>query len=278
VISFRTMEDADRLLAHGQSGKRAVVIGGGLLGLEAAYGLAQAGARVTLVHLMDRLMERQLDTPAAALLKEEVAARGVEVLLGADTTRVIGTDRAEGLELVDGRRIEADLVVCAIGVKPRVDLARRAGLAVGRGVIVDDGMTTDDPDIFALGECAEHRGAVYGLVAPAYEQARVLAQRLIGDANATYEGSLLSTNLKVSGVSLFSAGDFNGGPDSEAIVYEDYEAGIYKKFVIENDALKGAVLFGDTADGLWYLDLMRSGAHLGALRPLIAFGRDAAAA
>ena len=276
VISFRTMDDADLLLDFGRARRRAVVIGGGLLGLEAAYGLAQAGARVTLVHLMDRLMERQLDTPAAALLKEQVAAKGVEVLLGADTARVIGAERAEGIELVDGRIIAADLVVCAIGVKPRVDLAKAAGLDVKRGVVVDDAMATSDEAIFALGECAEHRGMVYGLVAPAYEQARVLARRLSGDAGAAYEGTVLSTNLKVSGVSLFSAGDFNGGPSSEAVVYEDFRAGIYKKLVIENDALKGAVLFGDTGDGLWYLDLMRSGAHLGAMRPMIAFGRNAA--
>ena len=278
VIAFRTMDDADRLLEFGCAGGRAVVIGGGLLGLEAAYGLAQAGAQVTLVHLMDRLMERQLDTPAAALLKREVAARGVEVLLGADTAGIVGTERAEGVELVDGRVLPADLVVCAVGVKPRVDLAKACGLEVRRGIVVDDGLATSDGAIFALGECAEHRGMVYGLVAPAYEQARALALRLAGDAAAAYEGTVLSTNLKVSGVSLFSAGDFTGGPDSEAIVYDDPDAGIYKKLVIENDALKGAVLFGDTADGLWYLELMRSGADIGAMRPLLAFGRDAATA
>jgi nitrite reductase (NADH) large subunit len=278
VISFRTMDDADLLLAHGQGGKSAVVIGGGLLGLEAAYGLAKAGGRVTLVHLMDRLMERQLDAPAAALLKEKVAAKGVDILLGADTARVIGTDRAEGIELVDGRVIKADLVVCAIGVKPRVDLARQMGLTVNRGIVVDDGMTTSDPDVFALGECAEHRGVAYGLVEPAYEQARILARRLSGEASAGYEGTLLSTNLKVSGVSLFSAGDFTGGAASESVVYEDAGTGIYKKLVIENDALKGAVLFGDTADGLWYLELMRSGRRLEKLRPMLAFGRELAEA
>ena len=272
VITFRTMEDVETMLAGAGTGRKAVVIGGGLLGLEAAYGLAKAGVKVTLLHLMDRLMERQLDAPAARLLLKAIEAKGVEVVLGADTARVAGTSRAEGVELTDGRRIEADLVVCAVGVHPNADLARAAGLGVNRGVVVDDGMATTDPNIFALGECAEHRGVAYGLVEPAYAQAAILARRLAGDSFATFEGAVLATNLKVAGVSLFSVGDFEDA-GREAIVFNDPSAGVYKKLVIERDRLIGAVLFGDTADGLWYQDLIRSKTNIASFRDELAFGR-----
>jgi nitrite reductase (NADH) large subunit len=271
VRVFRDFADvADLRRAAG--GARAVVIGGGLLGLEAAYGLAKGGAKVTLVHLMDRLMERQLDARSADMLAREVEARGVEVLLGAETTKVEGIRRVEGVRLADGRVIEADLLVVAVGVRPNTALARAAGIDVDRGIIVDDGLQTSVADIHAIGECAEHRGQCYGLVEPAHEQARVLARRLAG-VDAHYRGSVLATNLKVSGVRVFSAGDFLGAAGTESIVLSDPGLKTYKKLVIANDRLVGAVLFGDTADGPWYLDLIRAGASIGDVRDDLVFGR-----
>jgi nitrite reductase (NADH) large subunit len=271
VRVFRDFADvADLRRAAG--GARAVVIGGGLLGLEAAYGLAKGGAKVTLVHLMDRLMERQLDARSADMLAREVEARGVEVLLGAETTKVEGIRRVEGVRLADGRVIEADLLVVAVGVRPNTALARAAGIDVDRGIIVDDGLQTSVADIHAIGECAEHRGQCYGLVEPAHEQARVLARRLAG-VDAHYRGSVLATNLKVSGVRVFSAGDFLGAAGTESIVLSDPGLKTYKKLVIANDRLVGAVLFGDTADGPWYLDLIRAGASSGDVRDDLVFGR-----
>ena len=272
VHTFRDSRDVDLLLTLAAQKKRVVVVGGGLLGLEAAYGLAKAGAPVTLVHLMDRLMERQLDAPAAELLKSLVERKGIEVLLNANTARIHGETRVEGLELVDGRLIPADAVIFAAGIRPNIALAKEAGIAVNRGIIVDDHLQTGATDVFAIGECAEHRGVCYGLVEPAHEQARVLADRLAG-RDARYTGSVLSTNLKVSGVNVFSAGDFLGADGTEEIVLSDPGIGLYKKLVIADGRLVGAVLFGDTADGLWYFDLIRSGADIEAMRDDLAFGR-----
>ena len=271
VRVFRDFADIADLRCAAK-GARAVVIGGGLLGLEAAYGLVKGGAKVTLVHLMDRLMERQLDARSADMLAREVEARGVEVLLGAETTKVEGIRRVEGVRLADGRVIEADLLVVAVGVRPNTDLARAAGIDVDRGIIVGDGLQTSVADIHAIGECAEHRGQCYGLVEPAHEQARVLARRLAG-VDAHYRGSVLATNLKVSGVRVFSAGDFLGAAGTEAIVLSDPGLKTYKKLVIANDRLVGAVLFGDTADGPWYFDLIRSGEGIRAIRNELVFGR-----
>jgi nitrite reductase (NADH) large subunit len=275
VNTFRDSRDVDLLLTLAAGRKRVVVIGGGLLGLEAAYGLAKAGASVTLVHLMDRLMERQLDAPAAALLKSLVEAKGIEILLNANTARIIGENRVEGVELSEGRRIAADAVIFAAGIRPNVMLAREAGIAVNRGIIVDDRLQTGVSDIFALGECAEHRGICYGLVEPAYEQARILAQHLAG-RTAAYQGSVVATNLKVSGVSVFSAGDFLGGEQSESIVLSDVKRGTYKKLVIADGRLNGAVLVGDVADALWYLELIRAGGAVARIRKDMMFGRTAA--
>jgi nitrite reductase (NADH) large subunit len=243
-----------------------------LLGLEAAYGLAKAGAPVTLVHLMDRLMERQLDAPAGALLKSLVEKKGINVLLNASTSRIIGEQRVEGVELSDGQRLDADAVILAAGIRPNVALAKDAGIAVNRGITVDDQLQTGSDGIFALGECAEHRGICYGLVEPAYEQAKVLAQHLAG-RNAIYPGSVVATNLKVSGVSVFSAGEFMGSDRSEAIVLSDFRRGTYKKLVIEEGRLTGAVLVGDTADALWYLGLIRNRENIAGFRKDMMFGR-----
>jgi nitrite reductase (NADH) large subunit len=275
VHTFRDSRDADMLLALAARRKRVVVIGGGLLGLEAAYGLARAGTAVTLLHLMDRLMERQLDIPAAALLKTLVARKGIEVLLGANTARIHGEARVEAVELADGRRIVADAVIFAAGIRPNVGLAREAGIAVNRGIAVDDSLQTSAPGIFALGECAEHRGTCYGLVEPAYEQARVLARHL-ADRPAAYHGSVVATNLKVSGVSVFSAGDFMGAEGSEAMVLSDAGRGIYKKLVIADGRLAGAVLIGETQDALWYRDLIRAREPIAAIRTGMMFGRTMA--
>lgn len=272
VHTFRDSRDVDQLLALASAKMRVVVVGGGLLGLEAAYGLAKAGSKVTLLHLMDRLMERQLDAPAAALLKRLVEVKGVEVMLGANTKQILGESCVEGIELADGRMIKADAVVFAAGIRPNVMLAKDAGVPVNRGIVVNDQLRTGSPGIYALGECAEHRGTCYGLVEPAYEQARVLADHL-ADGAKDYAGSVVATNLKVSGVSVFSAGDFLAADDSETLVFNDERRGTYKKLVVADGSLKGAVLVGDTQDALWYLDLIRTTASIEAIRGDIMFGR-----
>jgi nitrite reductase (NADH) large subunit len=273
ISTFRDIDDVNAIAASKAEGRRVVVIGGGLLGLEAAYGLAKAGARVTVLHLMDRLMERQLDHGAAMMLKRDLEAKGITVRLKAETVRIAGTHRAEGVALRDGTIIPADAVVVAVGIRANVELAQRAGCAVGRGIVVDDHLESSVGGVHAIGECAEHRGLCYGLVEPAYEQAQVLARRLAGE-NVAYPGSVLATNLKVSGVGVFSAGEFLGGrPGAEEIVLSDPGAGIYKKLTVAGDRLIGAVLFGDTADGPWYLDLIRAGSSIETLRDDLVFGR-----
>ena len=275
VHTFRDSRDVDLLLTLAAKKKRVVVVGGGLLGLEAAYGLAKAGAPVTLIHLMDRLMERQLDAPAADLLKSLVERKGIRVLLNANTAHLHGAARVEGVELTDGRRIDADAVIFAAGIRPNVGLAKDAGIPVGRGVVVDDHLQTGAPEIYAVGECAEHRGICYGLVEPAYEQARVLAQHLAGGA-AAYGGSVVATNLKVSGVSVFSAGDFIGADGSETIQLSDVRHGTYKKLVISQGRLTGAVLVGDVESALWYLELIRKREPIAAIRSHMMFGPSVA--
>jgi len=273
VLTFREVGDVDAMAA-GILGKgmRIAVIGGGLLGLEAAYGLAKRGADVTLVHLMDRLMERQLDPRAAGMLKRAIERKGVRVLLNAETVRIVGEGKAEAIELRDGQRIEADLVVVAIGIRPNTELAVASGIKVNRGIIVDDRLETSAAGIHAIGECAEHSGQCYGLVEPAYEQARTLAGHFAAQ-QVRYPGSVLATNLKVSGVNVFSAGNFLGGAGSEEIVLSDPGLDTYKKLVVNEGKLTGAVLYGDTADGLWYLDLIRSGQSIDPFRDDLIFGR-----
>jgi nitrite reductase (NADH) large subunit len=272
VHTFRDSRDVDLLLALAARRKRVVVVGGGLLGLEAAYGLAKAGARVDLIHLMDRLMERQLDAPAAALLKSLVERKGIRIFLNANTARIHGEACVEAVELVDGRQIEAEAVIFAAGIRPNVALAGEAGISVNRGIVIDDHLKTSAPGVFALGECAEHRGICYGLVEPAYEQARVLARHLSG-RSAAYPGSVVATNLKVSGVSVFSAGDFLGADGTESIVLNDTSGGTYKKLVISDGRLTGAVLIGDVGDALWYLELIRNREPIAKIRDRMMFGR-----
>jgi nitrite reductase (NADH) large subunit len=273
VHTFRDTRDVDLLLSLAARRKPVVVVGGGLLGLEAAYGLAKAGTPVTLLHLMDRLMERQLDAPAAELLKKLVERKGIKVLLNANTARIHGESRVEGVELADGRRIDADAVVFAAGIRPNTALAKEAGISVNRGVVVDDHLQTSAENIFALGECAEHRGICYGLVEPAYEQAGVLARHL-ASREVAYQGSVVATNLKVSGVSVFSAGDFMGSDGSESILLSDVRRGTYKKLVIADGKLTGAVLIGETADALWYLEMIRNRKPVAGIRKEMMFGRS----
>jgi nitrite reductase (NADH) large subunit len=274
VVTFRDLDDVEAMLAaSAEPGARAVVIGGGLLGIEAAYGLARRGMAATVVHLMDVLMERQLDESAGFLLTEAMRERGVETVLGAHSEEIVGEGgKVAGLRLKDGRELPCNLLVMAVGIRPNAALARAAGLDAGRGVIVDDRMRTSDPAIFAVGECAEHRGQCYGLVAPIWEMCRALAEALT-DGEGAYEGSVLSTRLKVSGVDVFSAGRFAGGEGCEDIVFRDAGRGVYKRVVLQDGKVAGAVLFGDAADGGWYFDLMRSGADVVGIRETLIFGQ-----
>ncbi|WP_242117141.1 nitrite reductase large subunit NirB [Sphingomonas lacusdianchii] len=272
VIGFRDMKDVDHMLAAAERGGDAVVIGGGLLGLEAAHGLSLRGMKVTVLHIMPTLMERQLDEAAGWLLKSALEARGQTILIGADTAEIVGSDAVEGVRLKDGTLIPASLVVMAVGIRPSVALAREAGLAVGRGIQVDDHMVTSDPAILAVGECVEHDGNVYGLVAPLWDMCRALADGLT-DAHSGYRGSVTSTKLKVAGLDVFSAGDFSGGDGAEDIVLRDASRGIYKRVVVKDDRIVGAVLYGDTADGNWYFDLLKKGENVADIRDLLIFGQ-----
>lgn len=272
VVTFRTLEDVAAMRLAATPGVPVVVVGGGLLGIEAAYGMAQAGADVALVHVMDRLMERQLDAAAAAMLRTRVAALGIRVMLGAATARFEGDAVVQAVTLADGTRLPAALVVLAVGVRPNTALAQAAGIATERGILVDDCLRTDAPGIHALGECAQHRGATYGLVAPVYEQAAVLAAHLAGEP-ASYAGSMVATHLKVSGVPVFSAGAIEG---NDCITVIDRAAGIYRKLVLEDGRLAGAVLCGDTEDAAWYGALIAGRRDITAMRHTLAFGPGAA--
>jgi nitrite reductase (NADH) large subunit len=273
VVTFRDLDDVDAMLAACGRGGRAVVIGGGLLGLEAAAGLALNGLQTTVVHLMPTLMERQLDPSAAYLLQKAIEKRGIEVLTGANTTAILGNEKVEGVRLEDGRTIAADIVVMAVGIRPNAALARAAGLDVKRGVLVDDHMRTSDERISAVGECVEHRGQCYGLVAPLYEMAKELAASLASAPGAGYQGSVTATKLKVTGVDLFSAGDFSEGDDRDEVVLRDPSRGIYKRVVLRDGQIVGAVLYGDTADGGWYFDLIKSHADVSDMRETLIFGQ-----
>jgi nitrite reductase (NADH) large subunit len=273
VVTFRDLDDVDAMLAAAAKGGNAVVIGGGLLGLEAAAGLATKGMKTTVVHLMPTLMERQLDPSAAYLLQRAIEKRGIEILTSANTQAIIGNDKVEAVRLDDGRTLPADLVVMAVGIRPNVALAKDAGLEVRRGVVVDDLMRTSDDHIHAVGECVEHRGQCYGLVAPLYDMAKTLAAKLAGEDVAPYTGSVTSTKLKVTGVDLFSAGDFSEGDETDEIVLRDPSRGVYKRVVLRDNRVVGAVLYGDTADGAWYFDLLKKGADIGKMHDTLIFGQ-----
>jgi nitrite reductase (NADH) large subunit len=272
VVAYRDLDDVDAMLMASETGKHAVVIGGGLLGLEAAAGLAMRGMQVTVLHLMPTLMERQLDPAAGHLLQQAIEARGIEVICKANTHAILGEDRVRAVKLDSGREIPADIVVMAVGIRPSAALAKEAGLDTNRGILVDDQMRTSDPDILSVGECVEHRGAVYGLVAPLYEMAKVAAGTLLDDASVAYQGSVTSTKLKVTGIDLFSAGDFADGPDREEIVLRDPARGIYKRLVLKDNKLIGAVLYGETNDGAWFFDLLKAETDIKEMRQTLIFG------
>lgn len=273
VLAFRNLADVEQMIAAADRGGRAVVIGGGLLGLEAAHGLQKRGMHVTVVHLLEGLMERQLDGAAAAMLKRSLEERDLTFLMSAKTSAILGGASVEGVRFADDREIPADIVVMAAGIRPNITLAEASGLACGRGVLVDDTMQTFDPAIYAVGECVQHRGRCYGLVAPLFEQAKVLANHLAEFGIARYGGSRVSTKLKVTGIDVFSAGEFDGGTGSEELTLQDAARGVYKKLIVKNDRVRGAVLYGDTIDGPWYFQLMRDGTDISALREQLLFGQ-----
>jgi nitrite reductase (NADH) large subunit len=272
VCAFRDMSDVDTMLSAAQRYRNAVVIGGGLLGLEAANGLAAQGMKVSVIHLMETLMERQLDPAAATLLADDLTRRGIDIITGAVTEALIGADRVQAVRLKDGRQIPADLVVMAAGIRPNMSLAQAAGLTCNRGIIVDDGLCTSDPSIYAVGECTEHNGQMVGLVAPIWDQAKVCADHLTGKTASAYSPIQPPTRLKVTGIDMLSVGQFNGGEGCEDIILRDGSRGVYKRLVLKDDILVGAVLYGDAKDGGWYVDLMGKGAPLGALRDTVIFG------
>lgn len=277
VLAYRSMDDVEKMLAaaRNKSGtkKRAVVIGGGLLGLEAANGLSLQGMDVSVVHLCDWLMERQLDKAGGGLLKEALEKRGLKFYLSRQTEAILGDKEVTGLRFKGGEEIPADLVIMSAGIRPNIALAKSAGIHCERGIVVNDTMQTYDPKIYAVGECVQHRGQTYGLVAPLFEQARVAANHLAEYGRMRYEGSAVSTKLKVTGIDLFSAGDFNVGPEDEELLLQDAARGVYKKLVLRDNKLRGAVMYGDTLDGPWYFQMMRDGTDVSEMREHILFGQ-----
>ena len=273
VIGFRDIADVDTMIDAAKNYKKAVVIGGGLLGLEAANGLMKQGMDVTVVHLLDSLMERQLDKPASAMLLNSLEERGMKFLMEYATEALLGDQRVTGLKFKNGETIEADLVVMAVGIKANFDLAKQSGLHCERGLVVNDTLQTFDPNIYAVGECVQHRGFTYGLVAPLFEMAKVAANHLAEMGIARYEGSVTSTLLKVTGIDLFSAGDFSGGEGTEELVLHDAASGTYKKLVLQDNRVIGVVLYGDTVDGTWYFQLLKEGTDVSDFRKSILFGQ-----
>ncbi|MDO8312008.1 MAG: nitrite reductase large subunit NirB, partial [Sideroxyarcus sp.] len=276
VISYRDIKDTNEMIAAASHYRHAVVIGGGLLGLEAANGLKLRGMDVTVVHLMPWLMERQLDRTAADLLMKSLEAKGLKFKLEKQTAELVAGEsgRVCAIKFKDGETLPADLVVMAVGIRPNDKLAEAAGLHCNRGVVVNDTMQTYDPRIYAVGECVSHRGIAYGLVAPLFEQAKVCANHLAQFGISRYTGSVTSTKLKVTGIDLFSAGDFTGGEGVEEIVLSDPAAGVYKKLLVKEDKIIGGVLYGDTAEGAWYYQLLRDGQNIHELRDQLMFGQN----
>jgi nitrite reductase (NADH) large subunit len=273
VLSYRDLDDVSAMLVAAQSRDKAVVIGGGLLGLEAAAGLKERGMEVTVLHVMPTLMERQLDPAAGYLLQKAVEERGITVRTKANTKAIVGAGRVEGVELDTGEIIPATLVVMAVGIRPNAGLAREAGLEVNRGIVTDDRMVTSDPDILSVGECTEVGGHVYGLVAPLYEMAKVAAAKLADSEDKRFVHSDTPTKLKVTGIDLYSIGDFVDGEDREEIILRDASAGIYKRVILQDNKIIGTVLFGETADGAWFNDLKKKQTDISEMRDTLIFGQ-----
>ena len=279
VCAFRNIADLELMRDASRNGGRAVVVGGGLLGLEAAFGLMKRGMAVTVLHLMQTMMERQLDEAAGLLLQRDLEASGVTVLTKAHSEAILGDTRVEAVQLADGRELPADLVVFAVGVRPNIDLARAGKLDVNRGIIVDDFMATSEADIFAVGECVEHRGQTFGLVGPLWKQARICAAVLCGERTEPYVAPPPHTSLKVTGVDVFSAGVLAARDDAdEEITLRDAGSGQYKKLVVHDGRLVGAILYGEIADGPWFVELIESKRDITPLRDGLIFGRAVAMA
>jgi len=275
VIGFRDISDVDTMIDASSKHKHAVVIGGGLLGLEAANGLAIRGMDVTVVHLNEWLLERQLDNVAGKMLQKSLEDKGLKFLLGKQTEQLVGSDgRVKAVRFKDGQEVPADLVVMAVGIRPNFALAESAGIHCNRGIVVNDTMQTFDPRIYSVGECVSHRGMSYGLVAPLFEMAKVCATHLANFGIGRYTGSVTSTKLKVTGIDLFSAGDFMGNDKTDEIVLHDAVGGVYKKLVLEGDRLVGACLYGDTADGSWYFQMLKDGKEVQEIRDHLMFGQN----
>ncbi|NIY73499.1 NAD(P)/FAD-dependent oxidoreductase [Marivivens donghaensis] len=274
VIPYRDLEDTQSMMDLGaKPGSKAVVIGGGLLGLEAAAGMAARGVEVTVVHIMGHLMERQLDEAAGYLLRKSLGEKGIKVMCKANSKEILADENGHvrALLLDDGTELPCDLLVMAVGIRPNTKLGAEAGLAVGKGIHVDDQMVTSDPDILSLGECVEHNGAIFGLVAPLYDQARVLANTLMGIEDA-FKNKEVSTKLKVTGCDLFSAGDFAEGEGREDIVFRDPARGVYKRLILQGNKVIGAVMYGDTADGAWFYNHIKEGTDVAEMRDTLIFG------
>lgn len=273
VVGFRDVKDVDTMINASKKHKNAVVIGGGLLGLEAANGLMKRGMNVTVVHIMDTLMERQLDTSAAAMLQKNLEDKGLKFLMGSSTSEILGDKQITGLRFKDGSVIDTDLLVMAVGIKPNVSLGQEAGLGCERAILVNDNLQSQDPNIYVVGECAQHRGIAYGLVAPLFHQATVAAHHLAGLETEAYEGTVTSTMLKVTGIDLFSAGEINAKESSNELIYRDLENQTYKKLIISDDTLVGAVLYGDVLDGAWYFELIEEETCISDIRDHLIFGQ-----
>ncbi len=273
VIAFRDIQDVETMLAAARRHRHAVVIGGGLLGLEAANGLLRQGMEVTVVHVADSLMDRQLDKPASTLLKKALETKGLRFLLSADTAEIVGPEHVSAVRFKDGSEIPADLVVMTVGVRPNIDLAKQSGLHCERAIVVDDTLQSYDPRVYAVGECVQHRKATFGLVAPIWDQALVCGAHLAGAGHRRYVQQATATKLKVTGVDLYSAGDFIGGEGSEDLVLRDPRRGIYKRLVLKGQRVVGAVLYGDVKDGPWYFDLIQNKTDISALRGQLLFGQ-----
>jgi nitrite reductase (NADH) large subunit len=276
VISFRDISDVNTMLETAKTHKKAVVIGGGLLGLEAANGLMLQGMDVTVVHKSNTLMNQQLDITASTLMKTELEAKGLHFLMGHVTASLTSDSdgRVTTVKFDDGSEIATDLVVMAIGIRPNITLARTSGLQCERGILVDDTMQTYTPNIYAVGECVQHRSQTFGLVAPLYEQARVCANHLADMGIARYISTTTATQLKVTGINLFSAGDFKGDSTTQDLVYQDPSRFIYKKIVLKANKIVGIVLYGDTRDGQWYFSLLNEQQNMALMRKNILFGRQ----
>ncbi|EFF82641.1 nitrite reductase [NAD(P)H], small subunit [Acinetobacter haemolyticus ATCC 19194] len=275
VISFRDIYDVNTMIKYCETKKNAVVIGGGLLGLEAAYGLKQRGMNVTVLHLMDRIMERQLDGRASSMLRHSIEQKGINIITEANTEALIGKDgHVSQVRLKDGTVLDADLVVFAVGIRPNIALAQSAGLRCNRGILVNDTMQTFDPSIYAVGECIEHRNQTFGLVEPLWGQAFICATHLAEHGSLTFKSPTVPTQLKVSGVDVFSAGNFEPKEDYEDIILNDEKRQIYKRIIIQKDKVIGAVLFGDTEDGMWYAELIADQTPISTFRNKLLFGKD----